>query len=319
MPDRRSLLFGGVAGVGTLLFGSAEADQRLVESAVNSDREPDRTLPLWTEGPPGGVPLSITDQVIEREDPLGLRNRAALSVATPTLSVFDARGERRGSALIIPGGGYARVVIDKEGYELARLLSQRGIDAHVLRYRLPSPLWAAGRDAPLEDALQAMRMIDRQAETVAIGFSAGGHLAGQLANRADARLRPGGVCLGYPVITMEEWFVHEGSRAKLLGGAEDDPAVRRKYSLEHNVSPEAPPHFLFSATDDEAVPVDNTLAYFAALRGQGIPADIHLFSRGGHGFALRYTGGLTAQSWPWLMERWAVNQEFWRAREGLDE
>ncbi len=316
--DRRAFV-GAIAGLG--ISGGEAVARNPLKTAVQSASEPDTVFPIWPSEPPGGVPNGVEDTVIERDDPLGLRNRAAISVRTPTLSHFKARGAGRGAALIVPGGGYARVVIDKEGFELARLLAAKGVESFVLRYRLPGAAWAAGPDAPLQDVQRALRLVRRAtgAKTLAIGFSAGGHLVGQLANRfaepsydpiddADAfSVKPDGAALAYPVISMRPPFVHEGSRAELLGGAGDEAGITA-YSLENTVRTDGPPQFVFSAIDDEAVPVDNALTYLAAARRAGVEIEAHFFEEGGHGFALRYTEGLPAAAWPELLLAWAVRK-----------
>jgi acetyl esterase/lipase len=226
--------------------------------------------------------------------------------------------------LLIPGGGYARVVIDNEGFEGGRYFAERGLVAYVLRYRLPGDGWAAGPDAPLQDAQRAVRLIRSRhpgLKVVAVGFSAGGHLTGMLANRGDERIydragdiddfaaRPDGAALAYPVASMVAPHTHAGSRTNLLGEAPSREAADA-YSLETLPHAGTPPHFLFSAADDASVPVENTLGYHAALRAAGVPTDLHVFPTGGHGFGFRIDPAHTAQDWPSLMLSWADRQIF---------
>jgi acetyl esterase/lipase len=291
---------------------------------VDPDREPDAEIPLWRDAPPGGIPAGLQEIIQERTNPFHLRDRAALNVTRPQLSLFRADRPNGAAALIIPGGGYRLVVIDKEGYEFARWLSARGVHAYVLRYRFPHQGWAAGRYAPLQDAHRAMRVIRFGAhrEGIAperifvIGFSAGGHLAGSLAASPDLDLTPATddadrlsacpnlVALLYPVVTMRAPFAHPGSRQNLLGSTprEDELAV---LSLDEADLSQFPPAFLLHAQDDQAVPVENTLMLHAALRRAGKTAALHLYETGGHGFGLRGLEGSPLCAWPGQVWAWA--------------
>ncbi|MEZ6024030.1 MAG: alpha/beta hydrolase, partial [Hyphomonadaceae bacterium] len=265
-----------------------------------------------------------TEHIVERDNPFGLLDRAAHDVTRPILSRFDARGGDGAALLIIPGGGYSWVVIDKEGFEGARWFSRRGLTVYVLRHRLPHQGWAAGADTPLQDAQRAMRVIRARAaqdgidpQRVAVmGFSAGGHVAGSLATRfaapvydaadaADAQsARPDAAALMYPVATMREAHAHPGSRRNLLGETPSEARIAA-YSLETAPPADTPATFLMHAADDPSVPVENSLGLFAALRAAGVPSEMHIFERGGHGFGLRGLDGNTAHQWPDLFLAWA--------------
>ncbi len=287
------------------------------------DRAPDAIIPLWPSGVPGDVPDGLKETIVARDNPFNLVDRAALDVTDPSLSVFRAAKPDGSAILIIPGGGYRWVVIDKEGFECARHFSDRGATVYVLRYRLPHQGWAAGRDAPLQDAQRAMRIIRSRSGSDAIdpsrvmvmGFSAGGHLAGWLAMRFDqstlteqdtanaVSARPDAAALIYPVVTMARPFAHEGSRRNLVGEA---PAagIETVYSLESNVRPDMPPVFLMHAADDAAVPVENALMLHAALRSAGCAVALHIFETGGHGFGLRGIQNTPLAAWPSLLREW---------------
>lgn len=226
--------------------------------------------------------------------------------------------------LIMPGGGYSRVVLDKEGYELAPLLAEQGITAFVLFYRLPGEGWSGRMDAPLADAQRAMRLIRAQASkwqvdpkrVAAMGFSAGGHLCASLATRYAANVyapidaadsleaRPMLAAPIYPVVSMDPAIAHIGSRDKLLGPAPspEDVALR---SPEKQVTPATPPCFLCHAEDDATVPVENSIRLHAALKAAKVPVEMHLFEKGGHGFGLRGTKDMPVAVWPQLYLAWA--------------
>ncbi len=246
------------------------------------------------------------------------------AIARPRMAVF--RPERPGGAavMIIPGGGYRHVVIDKEGFEMGRWLAARGITAFVLFYRLPHQGWAAGPDVALADAQRAMRLIRHDHAAYGIdsgrisvmGFSAGGHVAASLATRFAAGAyasvdavdaapaRPDAAALIYPVISMRAGIAHPGSRERLIGAA--PPAARElAHSPDQNVPDNAPPFFILHTEDDDVVPVENALVLRAALKARGIAVETHLYERGGHGFGLRRAAGKPVAAWPDQWLAWA--------------
>ena len=226
------------------------------------------------------------------------------------------------AVLVVPGGGYQRVVLDKEGTALLPdFVEQGGLTLFVLEYRLPGEGHRDGREVPLADAQRAMRLIRQRApewgvdpERIGVmGFSAGGHVAASLATRhgqrsyapvdaADAQdARPDFALLVYPVIDMGT-HAHPGSRQRLLGDAPAADAIEA-YSLQNRVDAHTPPVFLLHALDDEVVPVENSLSLEAALRQAGIEHETHLYARGGHGFGVRQAEG-TLALWPRLALAW---------------
>lgn len=288
------------------------------------------SLPLWPGSPPGGEKATAKEEVVERrKSDADLRDRITKGVQRPTLTVFRAAKPTGAAILMAPGGGYSWVVMDKEGYEAAELFARRGVTVFVMTYRLPQEGWAAGADTPLQDAQRAMRVIRSRAAEFKVdpkrigimGFSAGGHVAGSLtfgfdravygaADAADqVSARPDFSMLMYPVATMSEPAVHKGSRKNLLG---EQPSAERiaAYSLENQVRADAPPTFLLHAADDESVPVENSLKVFAALRAKQVPAEMHVFEEGGHGFGLRFAVGKPVAAWPDLVLAWMDRKGF---------
>ena len=283
-----------------------------------------RVIPIWPNGPPGGAGVSVTEAVVERSPPPAmLRDRYVKHVRNPALTVFEPAKPNGASLLMTPGGGYKWVVMDKEGYECAERFAAAGVTVYVASYRLPADGWAAGPAAPLQDAQRALRLVRSLApdpgRVGVMGFSAGGHVAGCLSLMWDQPVyapvdavdglsaRPDLSMLIYPVATMHPAFAHAGSREQLLG-AHPTPEQERAWSLEDNARPDAPPTFLLHAGDDASVPVDNSLRLYDALRAARVPAEMHVFEEGGHGFGLRYTTGKPVAAWPELVVGW------WRRR-----
>jgi len=297
--------------------------------------EPDEVFFLWPEGPPGGVPSGLSEHIVHRDNPFGLLDRAAHDVTVPSLSIFRPLVSDGSAILIIPGGGYKWVVIDKEGFEGARHFSGQGATVYVLRYRLPHQGWSAGANAPLQDAQRAVRLIRARAvadgidpaRITVMGFSAGGHLAGLLATGFDVPVypaqdtadalsaHPDGAVLVYPVATMARPFAHEGSRLNLIG-LDPTPEQVTTWSLENRVRPDMPPVFLMHAADDEAVPVENALVLYDVLRRANLPAALHVFEAGGHGFGLRGIAGTPLEDWPGMVTRWGRDKRFFLSPNG---
>jgi acetyl esterase/lipase len=323
-----ALLFWVAAAV-MLTAALARADSARPVPVSGSAIEPDAIVEIWPLGPPGARPVGLEQHVVHRENQFGLPDRALHDVTVPALAVFRPLRPNGGAILIAPGGGYAWVVVDKEGYESAVQFARQGYTVYVLRYRLPHQGWQAGSDAPLEDIQRAVRMIRARAlldgispnAVLALGFSAGGHLTGSLASRASDHLhdpvdaideigaKPDLVGLMYPVVTMELPFAHRRSRENLIGANPPADAVRAA-SLEQIAHSGQPPTFLLHAADDQAVPLDHTLMLFRALQTAQVPTSLRVFERGGHGFGLRGITGTPLEVWPDLLIAWAVERGF---------
>ncbi|PTS87556.1 alpha/beta hydrolase [Caulobacter sp. HMWF009] len=318
MLDRRGALGSLIVG----LLASVPARRAHAEGAPLSD--PTEVLPLWPAAPPGGEVVTAVEAILERGDPAGLRDRAMTHIRNPRLVVFRPKVPNGAAVMLIPGGGYERVVLDKEGYETARWLSERGYTCFVLFYRLPGDGWRAGPDTPLQDAQRAIRLVRSRAsamgfkpDRVAImGFSAGGHVAASLTTRSAAAVyervdavddlpaRPDLSALIYPVISLDPAIMHAGSRRQLLG-QNPTPEQIALYSPDRQVAAGLPPVFLLHAADDPAVPVQNSLTMFTALKARAVPTELHVFEEGGHGFGLRFVTGKPVASWPTLFETFA--------------
>jgi acetyl esterase/lipase len=272
--------------------------------------------PIWPGAVPGGTGVRVVEQEIPRSPTGPADDTAFVHVTRPTLAMIAPSRANGAAILLVPGGGYRRVAVGIGTYAIARHFASAGFHAFVLVYRLPADGWAAGPDAPLQDAQRAMRLIAAEApehgydprRIGALGFSAGGHLAARLGNEwardtyapVDAVdrapvMRPRATGLLYPVVSVSGATAHGGSREELVGKT---PDATRAASLDANraVGAATPPTWIAAAIDDAVVPVDNSLAMFAALRGAKVPTELHLFERGNHGFGLEVEG--TSSPWP---------------------
>ncbi len=329
MIDRRSAILATLAaGIGaSAVRGQTTPPAVHPGTPVPGLPEPNETIDLWPAGAPGMPARALVETVDERSKEAALTDRAVYGISRPRLVVFRPAIPNGSAALVMPGGGYRWVVIDKEGYEIARWLAARGWTVFVLFYRLPGEGWAAGPDVALSDAQRAMRLIRHRARdygtiperVAAMGFSAGGHVCGDLATRfatatyravdAADRLtaRPDIAAPIYAVQSMTPPLAHAGSRELLIG--KDAPAdLERAHTPALNVTKGTPPCFLVHAEDDPTVPVENSLAMRAALKAAGVPVETHLFTSGGHGFGLRRAMGKPAEAWPELFLHWAQSQ-----------
>lgn len=240
----------------------------------------DATIRLWDNN---SAPHSnhLTQKEFEQEP-----HRPAYTQEA-TLFLFKADpAKATGQALVLcPGGGYFRLAMDHEGYQMAEWLADRGITTAVLKYRMPN----GHPEVPLEDAVKALEVMQEgaekwgfEADKVGIaGCSAGGHLAA-MASTLGA-IRPAFTVLFYPVITGEEGHCHEGSFINLLGD-NHTAAERRAYWLEERIDSLTPPALLLLSDDDRSVPPISSTRYYNALKAKGIKASMHIYPVGGHGW-----------------------------------
>jgi len=325
MLDRRALI--GLAATAAAAASAKAAAQG--ESAPAILPDPTEIVPLWPDRPPGARAQLPREQITDRVKTSGFQDRFVTGVGAPLMTVFRPARPNGAAVLIAPGGSYIRVVIDKEGFEVAHRLAAAGITAFVLRYRLPAEGWDQAADVPLQDAQRAIRLIRARAaafgvdprRVCAMGFSAGGHVMASLATRHDARVyssvddadrqsaRPDLSALMYPVIDMAQPHAHPGSRAALLG-ASPTPQLQALYSPQRHVTPATPPTFQVHAWDDTSVPIANSLDYLAALRSARVGAETHFFEEGGHGFGIWLARGKPAAAWPDLFLSWAGRHGF---------
>ena len=237
--------------------------------------------------------------------------------------VLPEKSKANGAAVVIfPGGGYTILAMEHEGRAYANWLAERGVAAVLVKYRVSGKdSFKYGFPVPFLDARRAIRTVRANAEKWGIdpkkvgvmGSSAGGHLASLCTTRFDDKLpeegkdaidqqncRPDFSVLIYPVISMQAPLAHLGSRKRLLGATPSEELAKR-CSTELAVGKTTPPTFLLTTSDD-GVDCRNSLEYASACRANGVPAELHLFPKGGHGYGLH--GATAPPAWPGLLEQW---------------
>ena len=242
-------------------------------------------------------------------------------VSHPTLRVFlPPKGKGNGMAVVVcPGGGYSHLAMGHEGMEIARSLNEMGVAAFVLKYRLPSDETMIDKTiGPLQDAQRAIQLVRQRSGEWGVnpvrvgimGFSAGGHLASTagthfgkavIDNAANISLRPDFMVLLYPVISFSDSIGHRGSRDNLIGKNPPAPLLQ-EYSNELQVTAQTPPAFIVHAEDDRTVPVANSIHFYESLLHNKVPAELHLYPAGGHGFGLH--NPTTKDQWAERMQNW---------------
>lgn len=250
-------------------------------------------LKLWPEGMPNDNGMTCQEE------------NGVLYVGEPTLTVYPAT-EGNGMAIVAcPGGGYGKLAMDHEGKDMAAWFNNQGITYAVLKYRMPN----GHKEVPLSDARQAMRILRHRAgewqlKRIGImGFSAGGHLASTVATHfEDEESHPDFQILFYPVISTDPEYTHRGTHDNLLG---KQPAKEEEddFSNELHVDGNTPPAFILHSSDDRSVPVAHSLNYYMALLRHQVPATLHIYPIGGHGWG--YRDSFTyKREWTGELEKW---------------
>ena len=255
-------------------------------------------LPLWPDGPPLGEHTKAED---------------------PVLAVYLPEQPTGAAVVIFPGGGYHGLAMDHEGRQVAEWLNNFGVAGIIVNYRRGK---GAEHPVPLMDAQHAIRSVRFYAEKWNIdpnrigvlGFSAGGHLASSTGVHFDEgdgdatdpitrqSCRPDFMVLVYPVISMAQDYMHRGSRNNLIGKNPDE-ALAKKLSSELQVTTDTPPTFLILSNEDKGVPAENSVYFYLALRNAGVPAEMHIFEKGRHGFGLAPFDPILSD-WMDLCQQW---------------
>ncbi len=252
--------------------------------SVSAKSSEPQEIPLWPDGAPGALGTEEDD--------------------IPTLTIRLAPPDKaNGTAVVIcPGGGYWGLAMDHEGHQVADWLNEHGVSGFIVKYRR-APKYKY--PCPIQDGQRALRMVRARAKEWNVdpdrigilGFSAGGHLASTVGTHFDngdtdaedpierVSSRPDFMVLIYPVISFTTEYTHKGSRKNLLG-EEPDPELVQSLSNENQVTKNTPPTFLMHANGDTGVPPENSVLFYLALRKAGVPAEMHIYQEGKHGFGL---------------------------------
>jgi acetyl esterase/lipase len=275
------------------------SQQSTVKPPTPAPLQEPQTFPLWENGAPGALGHDDSD--------------------IPTLTYYPTRGGVPTAVIVAPGGGYRGLAMNHEGRQVANWLNAAGISAFVLKYRL-GPRYH--HPIELGDAQRAIRLVRSHAAEYGLkpdrigmmGFSAGGHLTSTAETHFDGgnpdapdpidrvSSRPDFAILGYPVISFTAPYTHKGSAQALLGDS-PDPRLVESLSNEFQVTPQTPPTFLFSTSEDTGVPSENSVTFYLALHKAHVPAEMHIFQHGPHGVGLDL-GDPTLGEWPKLLINW---------------
>ena len=291
-------------------------------------------IPIWPGAAPDPQPIKgpETTETVTKEPVAGRPWVAVENVTRPTMTVYSPKGKNTGAAIVVfPGGGYQILAIDLEGSEVCDWLTPRGITCVLLKYRVtdvgPYPKSGPYPESPmaLEDAQRTMGMVRLHAaewhidphKIGVLGFSAGGHLVAAISNHFAQRLYPAvdaadkescrpdfavAIYPGHLSIDAAEWDAKQGTKKYVL----HYPATADKHlglNPDIHVTRQTPPTFLLQNEDDHVDNVNDSLAYYIALKNAGVPVEMHLYAHGGHAFGLRPTK-LPATRWPELVETW---------------
>ncbi len=265
----------------------------------------DKPIPLWPHPISEFNPGPEHDATTAKDKPVAGKAVIRLAnVTDPALTFYPSHDKSNGAAVVVfPGGGYSILALDLEGTEICEWLNSIGVNAVLVKYRVPEPPGVPRYAAPLQDAQRAIGMVRANAgkwhidskRIGVLGFSAGGHLAALVSNSYATRTyapidaadsvscRPDFTILIYPAYLT----------------AENDRSV---LAPEFTVTAQTPPTFLVQ-TEDDPIHVENSLTYYRALTTWKVPAEMHLFSAGGHGYGLRPSSEPVTQ-WPKLAEAW---------------
>ncbi len=261
------------------------------------------TLPLWPH--PQALAEPETDATTAKDNLVAGKPVIRLTnVSNPTITLYSPKGKSNGAAIVVfPGGAYRVLAIDLEGTEVCDWLNSIGATCVLLKYRVPNTGPLPKSAAALEDAQRAVGMVRAHAaewhidpqRVGVLGFSAGAHLAAALSTHFEKRLYD-------PVDSADEQSCRPDFAVIIYPGYLALSEQNFAANPEIHVSKETPSTFIVQ-TEDDPVHVENSTVYFLALKNAGVPAEMHLYAQGGHGYGLRRTE-LPVTAWPQSVETW---------------
>lgn len=265
-------------------------------------------IPIWPGPAPDAQPLSGPEYVTTHTKLIaGQPVLIVTNVSQPTMTVYSPNGTNTGVAvLVFPGGGYQCLAIDLEGTEICDWLTSKGITAVLLKYRAPTPVVGRYRESPqaLQDAQRTLGLVRFHAprwrinphKIGVIGFSAGGHMVAAISTHFDQR--------AYPAVDAAD---QQSCRPDFAIALYPGHLWQRDQNLRLNpsipVTSNTPPTFLLQAQNDPVDNVNNSLAYYIALKNAKVPVELHLYAQGEHAYGLRRTK-FPITEWPQLVEKW---------------
>ena len=295
-------------------------------------------VPIWPGPAPDPQPVAGPEFATTRVNDHLVAGRPWVyvsNVSRPTLTVYSPKGKNTGAAVVVfPGGGYQILAIDLEGTEVCDWLTPKGITCVLLKYRVtdvgPYPKSGPYPESPmaLEDAQRTLGLVRLHAaewhidphKIGVLGFSAGGHLSAAMSTHFKTRLytavdaadsqscRPDFAVAIYPghlSLSAAQWDARQGTKKFVLRHPDHPSPADESLALNPDlqITSQTPPTFLLQAEDDHVDNVNDSLAYYIALKNAGVPVEMHLYAQGGHAFGLRRTK-LPITAWPQLVETW---------------
>lgn len=280
------------------LISSVSAQKTIVEVPCKADK----TIKHWNNAKAPHSNEITKDESRDKEGHL-------INISQTVFYLFQAEAEKATgqSVVVLPGGGYGKICIEREGFALAEYFKSLGITALVVKYRLPN---LGHKEVPLEDAQAGLDYLRANAKKLGIdpakvgivGSSAGGHLAAYTSTFTEDAKKPAFAILFYPVISGSSCMTHQNTFARLLGKTHSQ-YLRDYYSLENRVSATTPPTLLLLSNDDNVVPPINSVLYYEALKYYSVEASMHIYPEGGHGWVghnnFRYD-----KEWKATLKKW---------------
>lgn len=269
---------------------------------------------------PGSENVKAEEIVFEEEWDSGLRKRIVKGVTSPSIIPYYPEKSNGMAIMVIPGGAYKRQVLNLEGTDIAEWLNSFGVTAFVLKHRVPLDGHENSVDVPLQDAQRAMRLIRGNSDKFGInpdkigvmGFSAGGHLTTVIGTCYDKKVyepvdeldnisaKPDFIVPVYPCIGIKYW---QEKSLKFPAKTPEFPELFIKYATDELVTADTPSAFILVADDDSTTPSEHAIGFYLALRKFSIPAELHIYKEGSHGFGMGKTRGLV-QGWTKLCRDW---------------
>lgn len=299
-------------------FSIAIASVPAFSAPIKSGQE----INLWPGTPPGSEGVTLKEQVTDGSKDPKDPQRSIANITVPTITAYVPQKQNGAAALIFAGGGYTNIVIDKEGTDIAKWLNSLGVTAFVIKFRLPGEGHKDGKNVPLQDAQRAFKIIRKNAAEWGIdtnriglvGLSSGGHTAAMTAVAYDKKVytpiddidkvdaHPNFLVIAYPPVSSNarKYLVNPNQKPV---EPKEKQELYDEYPADVMVRADTPKTFIVQGFDDKKVDVENSVRFFLALKRKDIPADLHIFQEGVHGFAIRNAKG-PVKNWTNLCKEW---------------